>query len=149
MLSLDSRLEGKVVRIRPSMIKFDGTDKNDNNIEICNSSAKPLRMYLNRQLIKLLEDCGVEEAWFRSLQYKAVRELQFATQKVASAAQFLESRHTGGSFYLSWFLKRLDAFGMPFQEDNFLKDVIEMMVIVELRNLKHRSRIPVEKGYTL
>lgn len=149
MLSLDARLEGNAVLIRDSMVKFSGSDGTDNNIEICGSSSKPLRMYLNRQLIKILEDCGVDGTWFMNLQRKAVQELRSTTESAWNAANFLETRHTGGSFYLSWFIKTLYNLGMPFQEDSFLKNVIEMMVLTELRSLKHRSRIPVAKGHTL
>lgn len=149
MLSLDSRLKGNVVMIRKSMIKFSGSDGTDNNIEICGSSSKPLRMYLNRQMIKILEDCGVDPSWFLNLQRKAVQELRSTTESAQNASYFLETRHCGGSFYLPWFIKQLNNLGMPFQEDKFLKNVIEMMVLVELRSLKHKSRIPVKKGHTL
>lgn len=146
MLSLDSRIPGNAVRIRESMIKFEGSG---DDLEICGSSKRPLRMYLNRQLIKILEDCGVDGEWFLALQRKAVQELRSITESSMNASFFLEARHIGGAFYLPWFIRKINALGMPFQEDDFLKNVIEMMVLVELRSLKYRSRIPVAQGHTL
>lgn len=62
MLSLDARLEGDIMCLRPSMIKFPGTDKAD--IELCGAAYRPLPMYLNRQLIKIMEDLGIDQDWF-------------------------------------------------------------------------------------
>lgn len=147
MLSLDTRLRGNAVVIRESMIKFSGSDSTD--IEICGSSSRPLPMVLNRQLIKILEDCGVQDSFFLNLQRKAVNELRAVTQSAVNAAYFLQSRRIGGSFYLSWFIRKLNALRMSFQDDEFLKNMVEMVVLVELRSLKYRSRIPVSKGHTL
>lgn len=61
MLSLDSQLKGDVLMLRPSMIKFDGSNKTD--VEICEAAWKPLPMYLNRQFIKILEDMGTPDTF--------------------------------------------------------------------------------------
>jgi len=66
MISLDSRLTGESVFLRPSMIKFEGSTSMD--IELCGSNLRPLPMYLNRQVIKILEDIGVKDSWFLDLQ---------------------------------------------------------------------------------
>lgn len=52
MISLDSRLQGEVLRLRPSMIKFEATST---QIEICGAGFKPLPFYLNRQLVRIPE----------------------------------------------------------------------------------------------
>jgi hypothetical protein len=70
MISLDSRLTGDTLVLRPSMIKFDGSNKTD--IEICESAYKPLPAFLNRQFIKILEDMGVPDRYFLDLQAKEV-----------------------------------------------------------------------------
>ena len=70
MIALDSRLEGEALVLRPSMIKFDGSNKID--IEICESAYKPLPAFLNRQFIKILEDMGVPDKFFLDLQAKEV-----------------------------------------------------------------------------
>ena len=59
------------------MIKFEGTNVSD--IEICGSALKPLPMFLNRPLIKILEDLGVEQDAFLALQTTAVDKLRATT----------------------------------------------------------------------
>ena len=77
MISLDTRLEGDALCLRPSMIKFPSPSF---NVEICGAGFKPLPMYLNRQLIKILEDLGVKPEAFMNLQNKAVDELRRITE---------------------------------------------------------------------
>ena len=48
MLGLDARLEGRVIMVRPSMVKFESNDKA--NLEICDMANKPIPMVLNRQV---------------------------------------------------------------------------------------------------
>jgi hypothetical protein len=48
MLGLDVRLKGKVMLVRPSMIKFESGDKA--NLEICDIANKPIPLVLNRQV---------------------------------------------------------------------------------------------------
>jgi hypothetical protein len=48
MLALDVRLQGKVMMVRPSMIKFESDDKA--NLEICDMANKPIPLMLNRQV---------------------------------------------------------------------------------------------------
>ena len=74
MISLDTRLQGEALVLRPSMIKFDATNKTD--IEICESAYRPLPAYLNRQFIKILEDMGVDDSFFLTLQKKEVDRLR-------------------------------------------------------------------------
>jgi hypothetical protein len=39
--------------------------------------------------------------------------------------------------------------GLSFQADRFLTDIVEVAAMSQLRSLKYRARIPVEKGYLL
>lgn len=48
MLALDARLEGNIMRVRPSMVKFESND--NTNLEICDMANKPIPMVLNRQV---------------------------------------------------------------------------------------------------
>ena len=70
------------------MIKFGGTTVSD--IEICGAAFKPLPMFLNRQLIKILEDLGVRDEAFLKLQSDAVESLRITTLSPINAATFLE-----------------------------------------------------------
>jgi hypothetical protein len=49
MLALDARLgDSRIMRVRPSMLKFESTDTE--NLEICDTANKPIPMVLNRQV---------------------------------------------------------------------------------------------------
>jgi hypothetical protein len=146
MISLDNRLGGDAVNLRPSMIKFraEGLD-----IEICGAAFRPLPLYLNRQAIKILEDLGVEDGVFLELQARAVEKLRRTTLSPINAASFLERSIVGKAARLPWLIEKLNDLGLSFQEDYFLRSAVELAVLFQLRELKHRSRILVEEGYTL
>lgn len=147
MISLDTRLQGDTLLLRPSMIKFTGSDATD--IEICGAGIRPLPLVLNRQLIKILEDLGVGHEVFLDLQAEAVEQLRSTTLSPANAASFLQRNLIGKAARLPWLIRKLNGLGLPFQEDDFLNKALEMAVLVQLRELKHRSRIPVKMGVTL
>jgi len=48
MLGLDTRLQERVIRLRPSMVKFESNDTED--LEICDMANKPIPLVLNRQV---------------------------------------------------------------------------------------------------
>src|ERR1700684_3709441 len=100
MISLDSRLRGDARILRPSMIKFIGTNKTD--IEICGTASKPLPAYLNRQLIKILEDMGVKDSYFLNLQAKEVNRLRIITDSPINASSFLKRQTIGEAVHLPW-----------------------------------------------
>jgi hypothetical protein len=147
MISLDSRLRGDVLRLRPSMIKFEGTDAW--NIEICGSGINPLPLYLNRQVIKILEDLGVPAQPFIDLQQSEIDRLRVTAQSPQLASNFLQRSNVGHAAKLPWLIKVIDTLGLSFSQDNFLRRAIELAVLFQLRELKYRSRILVEKGVTL
>lgn len=147
MISLDNRIDGHIVNLRPSMIKFPSAPVYD--IEICGASFKPLPMYLNRQLIKILEDLGVPEEAFLSLQAEAVAKLRMTTESPINAANFLKRQHVGQGAKLPWLVRELWDIDLSYEGDDFLRNIVELCVLAELREMKHRSRIRVEKGVTL
>ena len=147
MISLDSRLGGDVLSLRPSMIKYDGSSSND--IEICDATYTPLPVYLNRQFIKILEDMGVEDSWFMNLQAREVDRLRSITETPINASTFLHRQSIGVPFHLPWLISKLAVMDIDFRMDGFLRDVLEVALLVELRELKHRTRIPVPEGWHL
>lgn len=147
MVSLDSRLQQDALILRPSMIKFGGSTSAD--IEICEAAYRPLPMYLNRQFIKILEDMGVDDKFFLELQAKEVRRLRDITDNPLNASTFLKRQSVGEPIHLSSFITSLANHNLDFRSDGFLRDVVELTLLSELRKLKHRTRIPVEKGYHL
>ncbi len=147
MLSLDNRLRGDALCLRPSMIKFPGSTATD--IEICGAGFKPLPMYLNRQVIKILEDLGVPEESFLKLQEKAVNSLRITASSPINAAYFLKRNLVGKAAGLSTLVRRLFYLGFEYSGDDFLRNTVELAVLIQLREIKHRTRILVENGMTL
>jgi RNA dependent RNA polymerase len=147
MLALDSRLEGKSVFLRESMIKFRESTSTD--LEICKAGYKPLPLYLNQQMIKILEDMGVDHQFFMDLQAMEVERLRVTTSSAERASTFLKTSSVGARINLPWFINKLPSLQLSFQNDNFLTDVVEAAVLMELRALKYKARIPVKDGYTL
>lgn len=147
MLSLDSQLKGDVLMLRPSMIKFDGSNKTD--VEICEAAWKPLPMYLNRQFIKILEDMGTPDTFFLNLQAKEVQRLRLVTESPFNASTFLKRQSIGESVFLPWFINKLSSLELNFRQDAFLRNVLEIAFLIELRLLKHKTRIPVKNGVHL
>ena len=129
------------------MIKFEGTPAS--NIEICGAAFKPLPMFLNRQLIKILEDLHVPDEAFLNLQADAVEKLRMTTVSPINAANFLDRNLIGKPARTPWLIRKLWDMGFSFTDDDFLRNSVELAVLVQLRELKHRSRIRVEKGVTL
>lgn len=89
-------------------------------------------MYLNRQLIKILEDLGVPAQSFLNLQDEAVEQLRITAENPINAGYYLQRN-----------------IGMSFSDDSFLRDTHELAILVQLRELKYRSRIFVEHGLTI
>ena len=137
MISLDSTLKGDALCLRPSMIKFEGAL--EHNIEICGAGHRPLPMYLNRQLIKILEDLGVPARVFLGLQAAAVEKLRMTTESPVNAANFLQRNEVGKAAKLSWLIRKLVDLDIIFNDDDFLRNTLELAVLVQLRELKHRT----------
>jgi RNA dependent RNA polymerase len=147
MIALDSRLQGSSLFLRNSMIKFPGSDSTD--VEICGAAYNPLPLYLNQQSIKILEDMGVEDHFFLHHQAMEVERLRSTISSSEKASKFLKAQAVGRIIHLPWFINKLSSLDISFQADNFLRDVLEIAVLVELRALKYKARIPVKDGYTL
>ncbi|TVY73467.1 putative RNA-dependent RNA polymerase [Lachnellula suecica] len=120
MISLDTRLMGDVILLRPSMIKFEGSTSM--SIEFCGAALRPLPMFLNRPLIKILEDMGVQHSWFADLQIQEVENLRIITATATNAAKFLKAQSIGEVAHLSWLIKRVTDMGWEFREDRINSD---------------------------
>jgi hypothetical protein len=148
MLSLDTRLKGKVFCIRKeSMKKFPSKDIEE--LGICDTASKPLRLVLNRQMIKILEDMGTKDEWFFKLQNDALDILRNVTADAANTSSFLEHHAIGINMGLPRLVKQLETMDIDYRRDKFLKAAVEHVVLRELRLLKHKARIPVHNGVTL
>ncbi|PFH58837.1 hypothetical protein XA68_13165 [Ophiocordyceps unilateralis] len=148
MLGLDSRLSGKYICVREeSMMKFPSDDRRE--LSICDVASRPLRLFLNRQVIKILEDMGTTDSWFTTLQSKALQMLRGVTATAANTSTFLRYQSIGRPLGLPSFINQLDRMGIDYRRDVFLRSVVEHVVLRELRLLKHKARIPVDKGVAL
>ncbi|KAL1890229.1 hypothetical protein Sste5346_008383 [Sporothrix stenoceras] len=147
MLSLDTRLTGKSIFLRPSMIKFESSEKT--NLEICDMATQPIPLYLNRQLIKILEDMGVPTSWFQKRQEEALFELRLITSSPYNMASFLKAQTVATSIKLHKVLLLADRLGLDFRTDPFLRRATDAVILRELRLLKHKARMFVPLGITL
>ncbi|ATY60774.1 rna-dependent rna polymerase [Cordyceps militaris] len=148
LLVLDSRLPGKVICVRKeSMMKFPSQDLQE--LGICDVASRPLRLVLNRQVIKILEDMGTSASWFLALQNDALDFLRAVTATPLNTSTFLQYQDIGSAIGLPSFIKQLSKMDIDYRHDEFLKSVVEHVVLRELRLLKHKARIPVPKGVTL
>ena len=131
------------------MIKFEVPSFDAAALEICGAANKPLSMYLNRPMIKILEDLGVPDKYFLRLQSEAVEKLRVTTKSPVNASTFLERNYIGRAAKLPWLIRQLSYIGFQFTNDDFLRNTLELAVLVQLREIKHRSRIFVENGTTV
>ncbi|KAL2174451.1 RNA dependent RNA polymerase-domain-containing protein [Thermothelomyces heterothallicus CBS 202.75] len=146
MLALDPLLEGRRICIRDSMIKFASNDK---QLEICDMASRPMPMVLNRQLIKILEDMKAPDEWFLNLQSTELQRLRGISASVYNTASFIRMQKVAESIRLHDFLRQTEAMGVDYRQDSFLRGAVEIILLRELRLLKHKSRIPVREGITL
>lgn len=147
MLALDTTLPGKTICFRESMKKFDSPDQED--LEICDTGSKATPLVLNRQMIKILEDMGVDKKWLMKLQSYRLKELQAVTANPYNVQNFLHTQNVGQPISLGKFIYFAHNNGMDYRQEPFLRGVVEAVVLQELRLLKHKARIPVSKGKTL
>ncbi|KAK7752663.1 hypothetical protein SLS62_005432 [Diatrype stigma] len=148
MLALDDTLEGMVMCIRPeSMVKFKSQD--EDILEICDIANKPIPLFLNRPMIKVLEDMGCPEEWFLKVQNRELERLRKITAHVDNTVVFLKRQKVADQIRFSQFIRRLHKIGIDYKHDRFLCSVVETVVLREIRLLKLKARIPVEKGVTL
>lgn len=147
MVSLHSRARGKRLMLRENMKKFEAASVW--NLEICGAGFRPLPMILNRQLIKILEDLGIQRGVFMALQTVAVDQLRIMTRSAVNTAHFLEQADTTRATRAPYLICRLGQMGLDYRQDPFLYRVVMMTVVTKLRDIKHRGRIPVKDGVTL
>lgn len=145
MVSVDYKLTGRVLVLRPSMIKFQSNT--NTAIEIAGVFSRPGKMFLNRPLIMLLEGLGVPADTFLLLQRHAVTKIWRAITSVRAARSLITNFGLGSSFRLSSTLLNLEKMKCK-PQDKFYEHVIRLCVLHSLREIKYKARIPVP-GWTL
>jgi RNA-dependent RNA polymerase len=147
MLSVDHSLNGRVVCLRPSMIKFEAPQSPE--IEIARAFDRPGPYFLNRPLIMLLEGLGVPFDVFKKFQDKAVQETYQSTQSLAHAARTLESHGLGTSYRLPSVMLALEKLGINDISSDFYRKMLQYAINHILRVLKNYARIPIPDAWTL
>lgn len=148
MLSVDYRLQGRVICLRDSMTKFDAPDSNA--IEIARSFDRPTPYFLNRPLIMLMEGLGVSFDIIKHFQDIAVQHAQKAALSLERAADLLETHGLGASFRLPSVLNSLNKLGIrSLNQDKFYSKMMEFAINHVLRDLKNHARIPIPGAWTL
>ncbi|KAG9008075.1 hypothetical protein FRB94_013732 [Tulasnella sp. JGI-2019a] len=156
VLAVDYKLRGMEVRLRKSQSKFNSPGAQQ--IEIAQAFFKPKQVYLNRNLIMILETLGVPASSFIKLQDEAVDDIEMAAHSLRGCADLLLDAHGfGTSFRLSSVFYSLSKLGIGFPEetplhvlnDDFIDRAIEFAANHALRVIKHKARIPVKGSFTL
>lgn len=132
LVSLDSTLSGRSLRLRDSMIKFRGS--NDFSLEINNAAYRPLTNYLNTQFVAILEDLGVPEDAFLALQQEAVSDLQRLLQTPINAAIHLE-RNLITAGQAPRLIRTMRDLRLDFRRDPFLLGVVEVVALSQIRDM--------------
>lgn len=147
MVALDSRLRGEQMFLRSNMKKFE--TEVSWKLEVCGAAFKPLPMFLNRPLIKILEDLGVPSQAFFDLQDAATSNLRYMTESPWNTSLYLKTAHITNGTQIPSLIWHLGEIGLDYRKDDFLSSVVDMAVVTELRDIKYRGRILVKDGMTL
>ncbi|VDB83377.1 unnamed protein product [Peniophora sp. CBMAI 1063] len=154
---VDERLEGILMRLRPSQRKFESHMVESAGIEIARAFDYPNRVHLNRPVIMVLEDRGVDKEQFIELQEDAKRDVLTAEDSIGNFAKHLRANNAGGKFHLAFILECLELFGLdltaregktPVGSELFAR-LLRYAVNDSLRTMKHKARIPVPGSYQL
>ncbi|KAF8226752.1 RdRP-domain-containing protein [Tricholoma matsutake] len=154
---LDGNPNGILMRLRPSMKKFENSQAIFAPIEIAQSFEHPNTCYLNRPLVMILEDLGVRMEAFIELQEQAVAEALTIDDSNTQFRNILDSHGLGRPYRLSHTLKRIEELGLELNTNHrapgfdtpFLRQVRQVSRNDVLRDIKHSARIPIPDSYLL
>ncbi|TFK57668.1 RdRP-domain-containing protein [Heliocybe sulcata] len=152
----DNRVQGKMICLRPSQRKFDAPT--EGTLDVTGTSFRPIRMFLNRPLIVLMEYQGVSQDHIFRLQEAAIADVHKIFTSFSHASFNFESHGLGSSFHLPALFKRLHAqlnmipysTSAPNGLRHELLDICLCYGATQiLREIKYRARIPVPGSFTL
>ncbi|KAF7775922.1 hypothetical protein Agabi119p4_4315 [Agaricus bisporus var. burnettii] len=155
---LDKTGAGKHMRLRNSMRKFLVVNDDVAPIEIAQAFAHPNRCYLNRPLVMLLEDLGVNVDAFLTLQDKEVAKARTIHDSIDRFLSVISEHGLGRSFRFSYLVKQLQGLGLEINSKDpdklnvdtpFLKQVREVAMMDVMRDIKHSARILVPDSHLL
>ena len=140
--------------VRPSQQKFDAPDST--GLEIADIYTHHTAMFLNRPLIKVLEDLQVEHHVFLDLLKDAVEKAEQLKQYVRETRRQLTLHDLGEAFRVTMLVENIGNLLQtttiqPFKESgmlaSFVAESLEFAEVHILRMLKLKAKIPVLKGH--
>ncbi|POW19920.1 hypothetical protein PSHT_04098 [Puccinia striiformis] len=152
MISIDNTLDGDIVRLRPSMRKFEGESF---TLDIVESFNHPFPAFLNRPLIKILEDLKIPAPVFLMQQRKYITKIEDSRKSLHKSSLLMNQIGLGKSINLSQILKYLSQLmgtDNPSKLNGLTKiieDCLNLMVVNCLKDLKFNARIPLPNSYNL
>lgn len=160
MVVQDPTIEGNLVRLRPSQIKFDAQE--NLTFDVQSTSAKPKAMFLNRPLIVLMEFLGVDTSRIIDLQDDAITKAQSVRSSSLDASKVLQQHGLGASFHLPSLFRNLSSIlqldvgntedtesSQPRWTSELIESSLHCAETQILRELKYRAHIEVPGSYTL
>ncbi|TKY85046.1 hypothetical protein EX895_006126 [Sporisorium graminicola] len=148
MLSLNPRLTGKVLYIRPSMSKFKSEHQ---DLEVANSSSRCLTAKLNRPLINALDDRGVHTSTFTAIQDEAISQIGRARNNFDETAKLVSAFSFGTGCNLRILFEKVHKVGLgaaSTDPESFFLVLAQAVTAAALGDMKRKARIPVA-GVTL
>ncbi|EST06322.2 RNA-dependent RNA polymerase, eukaryotic-type [Kalmanozyma brasiliensis GHG001] len=148
MLAVHPGLTGKVVCLRPSMLKFSSGHQ---DLEVANSSSRCLSAKLNRPLINALDDRGVNKDAFLDIQDEAMRQIDRARTRFNETAKLCSAFSLGTGCNLRTLFEKCHKAGLgaaTVEDDSFLLVLAKAVTAAAFGDMKRKARIPV-KGVTL
>ncbi|KAF8557374.1 RdRP-domain-containing protein [Imleria badia] len=160
MVVQDPTLEGRVVCLRPSQVKFEAPDHR--TFDIQSTSLRPKSMFLNRPLIVVLEYLGASSERIIELQQRSIDEAQSVQRSFVNASKVLQQHGLGTSFHLPSLLRNManvlnlkiyDERDRSDEPEGLYNDLIANTLHCAethiLRELKYRAHIAVPGSFTL
>lgn len=160
MVVQDPTLEGRVVYLRPSQVKFDAPE--NRTFDIQSTSLRPKAMFLNRPLIVLLEFLGASSERVLELQDRSINEAQSIQRSFMNASKVLHQHGLGTSFHLPSLLRNMSTilnlkiYGERVESDeaeslynDLIANTLHCAETHILRELKYRAHIAVPGSFTL
>ena len=141
MLCLDPTLPGRKIRLRKSMEKFScpktPAESTKWSLEVITRSC-PTPLYLNRQLIPLLEHHGIETDIFHQLQlnmlFSCAQSLVDQDEALKKLSAYVKRRLP---------FKNMSHSGWNLLADPFCNNMLYHLFFESLKNLKEKARIAI------
>ncbi|KAF2176190.1 RdRP-domain-containing protein [Zopfia rhizophila CBS 207.26] len=140
VLTVDPKLTGSVVHIRPSQYKFKAENS---GLEVIRASAFATAVF-NRQLIIVLSTLGVPDQAFILKQQQMVNDLERATKEESVALVKLQRNIDVNQMTLTMAAMILDGFVKS--REPFMMSLLELWRAFHIKSLKEKARIVIEKG---